>query len=575
MLFNSYDFILLFLPICLVGYYVAIYGARKISGMPLLPKVWLIAMSLWFYGAFGINYLFWFILDVLIGFGLARLMVSRPEKKKLILTAGIVFHVGALLYFKYTGLLVDTINAVAGSSFVLSDIILPIGISFFTFSQISYLVDNYRYIEFKERLAQGADTADLEKLVYDLEVNFVDYVLFVTFFPKILQGPIVSYKYMKSQFEKIADVRLNSENLMRGIILFTIGLAKKVLLADTIGTGVDYGFDNLAALTNLDAIITVIGYTFQLYFDFSGYCDMGRGVCNMMGLDLPDNFYLPYQARNIEETWKKWHMTLTAFFTKYLYIPMGGNRKGLVRMYINLMIVFLVSGMWHGAGWNFLVWGFTQGALYLIYRLINGGKKKVHSVPANSKGITIEKEKSVAVGSKNAVEISSDNENNTEFNNQNVTECATENNGAISWRTTFFKKLFSAICILLNHLYWAFSFTFFRAASVTEALDMFGKILQPFCGFHITYGLADSFYLDEIWYVIKVTPIAKWTYAGYLCMWIVLLVAVIVIWGARKSAYEIASTIKLSKPVAIVTGILFVWGVLSLSGVSTYIYLSF
>ena len=530
MLFNSYDFILLFLPICLVGYYVAIYGARKISGMPLLPKVWLIAMSLWFYGAFGINYLFWFILDVLIGFGLARLMVSRPEKKKLILTAGVVFHVGALLYFKYTGLLVDTINAVAGSGFVLSDIILPIGISFFTFSQISYLVDNYRYIEFKERLAQGADTADLEKLVYDLEVNFVDYVLFVTFFPKILQGPIVSYKYMESQFEKIVDVRLNSETLMRGIILFTIGLAKKVLLADTIGAGVDYGFDNLTALTNLDAIITVIGYTFQLYFDFSGYCDMGRGVCNMMGLDLPDNFYLPYQARNIEETWKKWHMTLTAFFTKYLYIPMGGNRKGLVRMYINLMIVFLVSGMWHGAGWNFLVWGFTQGALYLIYRLINGGKKKGNYSKLN---------------------------------------------GAGSWQKTFCSKAVAAICILLNHLYWAFSFTFFRATSVSEALDMFGKILQPFSGFHITYGLADSFYLDEIWYVIKVTPIAKWTYAGYLCMWIVLLVAVIVIWGARKSAYEIASTIKLSKPVAIVTGILFVWGVLSLSGVSTYIYLSF
>lgn len=567
MLFNSYDFILLFLPICLVGYYVAIYGARKISGMPLLPKVWLIAMSLWFYGAFGINYLFWFILDVLIGFGLARLMVSRPEKKKLILTAGVVFHVGALLYFKYTRLLVDTINAVAGSSFVLSDIILPIGISFFTFSQISYLVDNYRYIEFKERLAQGADTADLEKLVYDLEVNFVDYVLFVTFFPKILQGPIVSYKYMMSQFEKIADVRLNSETLMRGIILFTIGLAKKVLLADTIGAGVDYGFDNLTALTNLDAIITVIGYTFQLYFDFSGYCDMGRGVCNMMGLDLPDNFYLPYQARNIEETWKKWHMTLTAFFTKYLYIPMGGNRKGLVRMYINLMIVFLVSGMWHGAGWNFLVWGFTQGALYLIYRLINGGKKKgnysklngaiVNNVISSKlKDVDIKKETSAK--QKRIVLSSSDN-----------------SNGASSWQKTFCSKAVAAICILLNHLYWAFSFTFFRAASVSEALDMFGKILQPFCGFHITYGLADSFYLDEIWYVIKVTPIAKWTYAGYLCMWIVLLVAVIVIWGVRKSAYEIASTIKLSKPVAIVTGILFVWGVLSLSGVSTYIYLSF
>lgn len=567
MLFNSYDFILLFLPICLVGYYVAIYGARKISGMPLLPKVWLIAMSLWFYGAFGINYFFWFILDVLIGFGLARLMVSRPEKKKLILTAGVVFHVGALLYFKYTGLLVDTINAVAGSSFVLSDIILPIGISFFTFSQISYLVDNYRYIEFKERLAQGADTADLEKLVYDLEVNFVDYVLFVTFFPKILQGPIVSYKYMKSQFEKIADVRLNSETLMRGIILFTIGLAKKVLLADTIGAGVDYGFDNLTALTNLDAIITVIGYTFQLYFDFSGYCDMGRGVCNMMGLDLPDNFYLPYQARNIEETWKKWHMTLTAFFTKYLYIPMGGNRKGLVRMYINLMIVFLVSGMWHGAGWNFLVWGFTQGALYLIYRLINGGKKKGNYSKLNgaivnkvisSKLKDVDTKKETSAKQKRIVLSSSDN-----------------SNGAISWQKTFCSKVIAAICILLNHLYWAFSFTFFRAASVSEALDMFGKILQPFCGFHITYGLADSFYLDEIWYVIKVTPIAKWTYAGYLCMWIVLLVAVIVIWGARKSAYEIASTIKLSKLVAIVTGILFVWGVLSLSGVSTYIYLSF
>ena len=517
MLFNSYNFILLFLPICLVGYYLVLFLARETKYMPLLPKLWLTLMSLWFYGAFGINYLFWFVLDILLGYLIVKCMRIYGEKRKLVLVLGLLVHVGALLYFKYTGLFVSTINAIAGTDIVLADIILPLGISFFTFGQISYLVDTYRYLDFIAKTDREGAEFTPSKLVYEINDSFLDYVLFVTFFPKLLQGPIASYRYMKEQFDKIPSVRLSSEALMRGFILFTIGLFKKAILADTIGAGVDYGFENLVSLTNLDALITILGYTLQLYFDFSGYCDMGRGVCNMMGLDLPDNFYLPYQARNIEETWKKWHITLTAFFTRYLYIPMGGNRVGVGRMYLNLMIVFLVSGLWHGAGWNFVVWGFTQGALYLIYRLINGGKKKEAGKAS----------------------------------------------------------LLAPLYILLNHLYWAFSFTFFRAESVSQALDMFGRVIQPFSGFHITYALADSFYLDEIWYVIKVTPLAKWTYAGYLCMWTVLAVSCLIIWGARKSAYEIAKTIELNKPLAILTGLIFVWGVLSLSGVSTYIYLSF
>ena len=282
-----------------------LFLARETKLMPLLPKLWLVAMSLWFYGAFGINYLFWFLLDVLFGYAVVKAMRVFKARRRLFLTVGLLLHIGALLYFKYTGLFISTINAIAGTDIILADIILPLGISFFTFGQISYLVDTYRYLEFCEKAGENTPDFSSFKLVCEINDSFLDYVLFVTFFPKLLQGPIVSYRYMKEQFDKLPDIRVRSESLMRGFILFTIGLVKKVLLADTIGAGVDYGFENLTALTNIDAIITIIGYTLQLYLDFSGYCDMGRGVCNMMGLDLPDNFYLPYQARNIEETWKK------------------------------------------------------------------------------------------------------------------------------------------------------------------------------------------------------------------------------------------------------------------------------
>nr|MCR4902400.1 MBOAT family protein [Butyrivibrio sp.] len=496
MLFNSYDFILLFLPICLLGYYSIMALCRHFGKTQTYTKLWLIAMSLWCYGAFGINYLVWFMIDILAGYLFVKALYFKSSYKKTFMVLGVVFHIGLLLYFKYTGLFADTLSFLTGNDITVGSIILPVGISFFTFSQISYLIDNYRLLVHREQNeAEDLSTKESE-LLYEIDVNFVDYLLYISFFPKLLQGPIVSYKYMNEQFQKLSDIHISSEKLLRGFILFTMGLAKKVLLADTIGAGVDYGFSNISTLTNLDAFIVIISYTFQLYFDFSGYCDMGRGICNMMGLDLPDNFYLPYQARNIEETWKKWHISLTRFFTKYLYIPMGGNRKGMVRMYLNLMIVFLVSGLWHGAGWNFVVWGFTQGALYLLYRFIHKGQKGRSD--HNSKGL-------------------------------------------------------SAVCILLNHCYWAFSFTFFRAANVTQALEMFKQVVQPFKGFHITYALADSFYLDEIWYVIKVTPIAKWTYSGWLCMWIVLFIACLIIWIPKRNAAEIASMIRISKPVAIAT----------------------
>ena len=357
MLFNSYLFILLFLPLALAGYYLLNHFGRFRSA-----TLFLLGMSLWFYGYANPVYLLLLCGSILVNYLFVRLLqrpAGQPARRGL-LAAGIVLNAAALLYCKYFNFFLANLNRVFGTSFILQEIVLPLGISFFTFQQIAYLVDSYR------GQTQG--------------YRFDEYVLFVSFFPKLSQGPIALHQELMPQFRDPARRQLIPENLARGVYLFALGLSKKVILADTFGRAVEYGFGDINALSSLEALIVSVCYTLQLYFDFSGYCDMALGIGCLFNFDLPQNFDSPYQALSIPDFWNRWHMSLTRFLRTYIYFPLGGSRKGTLRTYLNIMIVFLVSGLWHGANWTFLVWGFLHGALNCLHRALRKPWSRLHIV---------------------------------------------------------------------------------------------------------------------------------------------------------------------------------------------------
>lgn len=346
MLFNSYIFIFIFLPICLVGYYLLNHFKKY-----TLSQLFLLAMSLWFYAYFNINYLFIIIISILINYFLYYLMkkININWKRRIILFLGIIINVGILFYYKYMDFFISNINVLFNKDYNLLHIVLPLGISFFTFQQLSFIIDSYKR----------------EIPNYSL----LHYASFVTFFPQLIAGPIVTHDELIPQFLNKNLKHLNWDNLSRGIYSFTLGLTKKVIIADTFGIAVNYGYSNFETLNSASAIIIMLSYTIQIYFDFSGYSDMAIGIGKMFNIDLPMNFNSPYKALNINEFWSKWHITLTRFFTKYIYIPLGGNRKGKFKTYRNIMIVFLVSGLWHGANWTFIIWGLLHGLFSVFTRI--------------------------------------------------------------------------------------------------------------------------------------------------------------------------------------------------------------
>ena len=286
------------------------------------------------------------IINYSIGSNIGR--IKEKKNAKLLLSFGIFLNVSALGYYKYFDFFISNVNGLIHTDFPLLDIALPLGISFFTFQQIAYLVDAYRQ--------------DTEKY------KFWKYALFVTFFPHLIAGPLVHHKDVMPQFS-MKTKRINVENIAKGFIIFTIGLFKKAVIADTLAIWASAGFNAPDQLTFLEAWIASLSYTFQLYFDFSGYSDMAIGAALFFNIKLPINFNSPYKAVNIQDFWKRWHMTLTRFLTYYLYIPLGGNRKGTARTYVNIFIIFIVSGLWHGAGWTFVFWGGLHGVASIVNRL--------------------------------------------------------------------------------------------------------------------------------------------------------------------------------------------------------------
>ncbi|MDP2787359.1 MAG: MBOAT family protein [Pseudomonadota bacterium] len=346
MLFNSIEFLFLFLPVLLFVFFRLGRYSRR------LAAAWLAAGSIFFYGWWNPAYvgllLASILFNYLVGYGLARGGDIGSLRRRRWLLFGIACNLGLLAYFKYANFFIDTLNTAFGMSYGFAEIILPLGISFFTFTQIAFLVD----------AARGEAK----------EFDFIHYVLFVTYFPHLIAGPVLHHKEMMPQFGRAATYRFNTEFITVGMTIFALGLFKKVVLADGVAPYATPIFSAAEAgemLSFFQAWGGALAYTLQLYFDFSGYSDMAIGLSYMIGVKLPLNFNSPYKAANIAEFWRRWHMTLSRFLRDYLYIPLGGNRKGPARRYVNLMATMLLGGLWHGAGWSFVVWGGLHG-LYLV-----------------------------------------------------------------------------------------------------------------------------------------------------------------------------------------------------------------
>lgn len=541
MLFNSYIFVFVFFPICLFGYYGLLKG-----GKPEAAKVFLTAMSLWFYGWFNLSYLLIMVCSIAGNYLFHRLLSGerpgllyagnrkeseRAKKgahgeaqhervahrkakyeraahrkaehveaahrkaehgkvsRRAVMILAVALNLGVLFYFKYFDFFLDTVNGVFGTGFVLRGILLPLGISFFTFQQISFIVDTYR-----------GEVADCP---------LSEYALFVSFFPQLIAGPIVNHGEMLPQFRAMGKRKVDWEKIAGGFALFVLGLSKKVLLADTFGAGVDYGYENLAVLGRADACLVILFYALQLYFDFSGYCDMAVGIGRMLGIEIPVNFHSPYKAVNIVDFWKRWHITLNRFFTKYVYIPLGGNRKGQGRMYLNFLLVFFLSGLWHGAGFHFIVWGMMHGVLYVVTRFWQGHVRR---------GMTI-----------------------------------------VSQIATF--------------LYVSVAWVYFRAENIGQA----NMLLRTACAGEakkISLDLAECLQPDEFWYVIKVLHLDNLSFSRYILMFLILAVGLYLSMAGRN-ANERVARLKYGPVSAVVLVVLAVWCILSFSGVSTFLYFNF
>lgn len=338
MLFNSLIFITVFLPLALAGWYLL-----QRLGNPAYAKLFLTSMSFWFYGYYNISYLWILLFSLILNYALSALFDKARALglRRALLLTGVFLNLGMLFYYKYFNFFIENCNFFLHTDIFLEKIALPLGISFFTFQQLSYVIERYR--------------GSVE------HYGILDYSCFISFFPQLIAGPIVLHSEFVPQLRERKCRRPSAGSLFDGAALFILGLAKKVLLADMLAVLVNAEYNNIIYLDAPSAWVTIIAYMLELYFDFSGYCDMARGIGKMFGFELPENFRSPLMADSVKDFWKRWHITLSRFFTSYVYIPLGGNRTGKARQCINLMTVFLASGVWHGANWTFIVWGAVNG----------------------------------------------------------------------------------------------------------------------------------------------------------------------------------------------------------------------
>jgi alginate O-acetyltransferase complex protein AlgI len=346
MLFNSVEFIFLFLPVTVIGYYALTH-----NGYYRQSKLWLIIASLFFYAWWNTFYLLLILGSIAVNYSVAVHMARQGnvDQRKLWLILGVVFNVALLGYFKYADFFISNVNQLFQADYNLLHIILPLGISFFTFQQIAYLVDTYKRIV--------------------VEFDFFNYALFVCFFPQLVAGPIVHHREIMPQLLDRERAFVNWNNIVKGVFVFNMGLAKKIVIADTLGKVVNTGYAGFDLLSTSQAWITSFFYTMQLYFDFSGYSDMAIGLGLLFNIVIPVNFWSPHKAPGIQEFYRRWHITLSRFLREYVYIPIGGNRRSEVRTAFNVFLTFVVGGFWHGANWTFVIWGALNGAAMVVQRL--------------------------------------------------------------------------------------------------------------------------------------------------------------------------------------------------------------
>lgn len=483
MLFNSHFFIFLFFPLSVIGYFT-LQRFKKSQ----LAKYFLFLISLWFYAANDIRSLPVLILSILVNFYLGKQILKTETHKKLLCVIGILLNLAVLGVFKYLNFFMENISFVFGQSYTPISLILPLGISFFTFQQISYLIDCKN------------NNAD--------DYSISEYALFASFFPYVTSGPIAFHSEIIPQLRKEKNFKPSAYNIARGLTAFAFGLFKKVVVADTLGAAVNAGWSNISSLNASSALVVILSYTLQLYFDFAGYSDMASGIALCFNINLPINFDSPYKARNISDFWKRWHMTMTRFFTRYLYIPLGGSRHGLKRTCLNTLIIFLVSGLWHGAAWTFIFWGFLHGIAMVISRLISAKTDKHLPYP-------------------------------------------------LAWLLTF---IYVNIC-------WVF----FRAPNIKSAFSLFSRLTSGFD--FIISEISQSFLTTEVKIFRLFMPIDDSLFATLACVVFLILACLGAIFpqNMQRKIQNFKPTTKL----CYLTIFVLFWSIISLSGISTFLYFNF
>ena len=482
MLFNSYFFIFVFLPLSVLGYF-----ALNLLTRPRYANYFLLAMSLWFYGANDLRSLPVLLISIVL-IGSAILTSPYRRTKTALLVCGVLVNLGALGIFKYLNFFLSNLSLLLGQSYDPIHLLLPLGISFFTFQQISYLID-----------ARRGDAPS-----YSLS----EYALFASFFPYVTSGPIAFHSEILPQIRNDRRRKPSACNLSRGLTAFSFGLFKKVLVADTLGKAADWGWANLESLNTPAALVTILAYSLQLYFDFAGYSDMASGVALCFNIELPMNFDSPYRARNIADFWRRWHITMTRFFTRYLYIPLGGSRRGLARTCVNTMIIFLVSGLWHGAAWTFILWGALHGVAMVASRLIRARtKRQLPLFPA--------------------------------------------------WLLTF---VFVNLC-------WVF----FRAPSIAAGGQLLSRLAAGWGA--LPSGLTDCFLTAEFQTLEQFVPLDPALFGTLICVGFLL--AALAGSVFPRNMQQRLQSFKPTMPLCLGTACLLFWSVLSLSGVSTFLYFTF
>ena len=492
MLFNSYIFVLAFFPIVLLGW----FGLNHFKQYQA-AKIFLILSSLFFYGYYNWWYLLIIVFSVILNYTFSSILLNEKvvckKVRKPIFGLALAVNIGSLFFFKYFDFFISNVNALFKTDFPFLHIALPLGISFFTFQQLSYVIDSYK------------GDAKIKKY------NFFDYALFVVYFPKLLMGPIVTHDEMVPQFADVSKKKFNSDSFAKGLYAFAFGLGKKVIIADSFGLLVDTAFADVSGLGTVNAVLVMLAYTFQIYFDFSGYCDMATGIGKMMNIDITMNFNSPYKAIGIVDFWKRWHITLTRFFTKYIYIPLGGNRKGNVRTYVNIMIVFFVSGIWHGANWTFIVWGLLHGIANVITRAID---KKT------------------------------------------------------GWFSQNKNKVLKVFLWLLTFVFVNLTWVIFRADSLAQAGEFYGQLIH-FNGIMPNLQSLKTMYVGGFELLGRIIP--KFSEVTIIGLFVFAFVASV--W--MKNTNERIISFKPTYPKALLTTGMLFWCIMSFAGVSSFLYWNF